>query len=163
MTDQEARDERMEPCSEECGWCGENLEARGEREAPAGLAAATGAAAEEHEERVRAGLQRYMTDPAFRANVQRITADLEEHTDLPGIHWIEARELFLGMALRAVVAMEALGYRKSPEPEVTDEMVERASVAYSGELVVGSGDGHDAMRAAIEAALRVPVGEGEQQ
>lgn len=56
----------------------------------------------------------------------------------------------LATALRALIAKHE---RLTAPP--TDAEVEAASRAYSGELVVGSGDGWDAMRAALEAAREV--------
>lgn len=56
----------------------------------------------------------------------------------------------LAASLRALIAEHE---RLTAPP--TDAEVEAASRAYSGELVVGSGDGWDAMRAALKAAREV--------
>ena len=63
--------------------------------------------------------------------------------------------------------------RKHPEPEITDEMVERAAMSLTGlrksqweearaDAAGGTDYYLDAARTALEAALRAPVGEGEQ-
>lgn len=53
------------------------------------------------------------------------------------------------------------GYRKHPEPEITEARVEAAWVAYRGAMRDGL-DFRPGIRAALEAAFRVPVGEVEQ-
>lgn len=61
-------------------------------------------------------------------------------------------------------AILAAGYRKDPEPEITDEIVKAAIDRFHEPR---DETWEEAMRAtlgaALAAALRVPVGEGEQQ
>ena len=75
------------------------------------------------------------------------------------------------MCERQADALIAAGYRKHPEPEVTDEMREaafaeawgfRAETRSYGERLHLEGWFNRGWRA-FQAALRVPVGEGEQQ
>lgn len=79
------------------------------------------------------------------------------------------------LAFAVVDAFIAAGYRKHPGPEVTDEMVAdaldaRAAMSrfhcylYATEKCRCGAEWSDAhwMRYLLEAALRVPVGEGEQ-
>ncbi len=74
-----------------------------------------------------------------------------------------------------VEALHAAGYRKHPEPEITEEMVERAAQALferagasawraGWDLVPEATRAmyRDDARDALVAALRVPAGEGEQ-
>ena len=67
------------------------------------------------------------------------------------------------------VSILAAGYRRHQAPEITDEMVERASNAFGGVISPDWSLASDwerievrtSMRAALEAALRVPVEERE--
>lgn len=62
---------------------------------------------------------------------------------------------------RGADALIAAGYRKHPEPEITKDMVQAAAMEL-GDRFGHSGEEYlEDARAALEAALRVPVGEGD--
>ncbi|WP_405375940.1 MULTISPECIES: hypothetical protein [unclassified Microbacterium] len=75
-------------------------------------------------------------------------------------------------AVRHFTAGFLAGYRKHPEPEITDEMRRKVAAAIDDTAVItprsdflgGSTIANvaEVADAALEAALRVPVGEGEQ-
>ncbi len=70
----------------------------------------------------------------------------------------------IAQGLAAADALIAAGYRKRPEPEITDEMIRAAREVLDDPHDDWPAEGYwDRMtRAALEAALRLPVREGEQ-
>lgn len=61
-------------------------------------------------------------------------------------------------------ALIAAGYRNHPEPEITDEMIRRGALAMCRmDWKISMGGATTLAKAALEAALRVPIGEGEQE
>lgn len=95
------------------------------------------------------------------------------------VPWAEVPEPNRSLMVAVAGELLAAGYRTYPEPEITDEMVERAADAFERTWDAGVEEYDDSapaapgdflrnlMRAVLEAALRVPVsaegsGEGEQ-
>ncbi len=96
-----------------------------------------------------------------------------------GIGWLDAAALDRWVEERVASLFAALA-RKHPEPEITEEMVNAASLELSrhedyrdsdydiwrcrcnGRASAGVGHERAIARASLEAALRVPVGEGKQ-
>lgn len=72
----------------------------------------------------------------------------------------ESTTIGITAALEAADLLIAADYRKHPEPEITEEMVEAAWAVIERDGLTVLERAH--VRAALAAALRVPIEEGEQ-